>query len=708
MAIALASAVLGAAQAKVQVTSVYSVDYHGQAGVPEVGDPWFGAAGNFTITGHPNAPFTIAITCGASTYKWSNLTLGTGNFWWWGSFDSSLDGPIPVTVTVSTTGSSSTASATLAENVPAHAIEFIDARPLNATVGMVALFKQNSGVITKLENVYGQPQLTSSQGPTISYTPPASSSQVITQPLGTPIQQVKWTNMNSSSTTQVSSQESFSSTVRNSRVNSTIMRTIPWSAVQLPLPASVAQWQWSEFFCPTTAPEVISLVNGALPSNYLTTMTPWDAARAVFSAVVKRLSYNATFSAGPLAAYDQKMGQCSDFSFLFVAGLRRLGFAAHVCAGWNMGVNGTHVWAEFYMPGVGWVPADPTYSQSFDPTGASLYDFGTMTILNGRICDSLGGNCTWPDPGVNIPFLQVPWWWYWGTVVSTGSDWSTDLTTTTPVSVYVASAHLPSNGRLFGRVELQSPAGANGMNVQLSSSSNAVSVPPTLPIGGGSSAQAFPISIGSVKIDTAVTITVSSGSTHSSTTFTVHPATVTTALGAKWYAGVTNPQVTFTLSAPITIASTVNLVTNVPGWAIPASVTIPAGATSATVGAPLPVSASATPITVTSTVGTYSDTDTALAAPRPIGIFASSLALGSGAKATLTVQLATAAPAGGLIVTLSSSSTALKLAATSVTIAAGKTSGTTTVTAGTVTTPTVGTVTAMSSLGSASEDLTVL
>ena len=65
-------------------------DYHGARGTPELGDPWFGVGGDFTVSGNPTTPFSIQITCGAQTATWKNVKLTAGHHWWWGPFDSSL------------------------------------------------------------------------------------------------------------------------------------------------------------------------------------------------------------------------------------------------------------------------------------------------------------------------------------------------------------------------------------------------------------------------------------------------------------------------------------------------------------------------------------------------------------------------------------------------------------------------------------------
>ena len=706
---AFAVAVTAFCQSQVQVTSVYSIDYHSAAGVPEVGDPFYGVAGNFTITGAASSSYIIRVTYGNQVSEWDNVVLGTGDFWWWASFDASLEGPIPVNFSISTTGSSSSMSASLPVNYPTHAIEFIDAKQMNASEAFTSLFQPNTGILTKLEYIFGEPQITSSQGPTISYSPPTGAKQILTQPLGIPLQQMTWLNQNTATTNQWTAQESVSTTLHDSRVNPNIMRTVPWSAVTAPQPPDVAMWQQSELFVPTNAPEIADIIANALPANYATTMTPWDAARAVYATVVKSMTYNDTFAWDPLGAYDRGSGACGDFSYLFAVSLRSLGFATHVVAGWRTGTSVVHVWAEFYMPGVGWVPADATDSNGIDPTGTYLYHFGSVPDLNTRFCVSKGGNCTWPDTGLNIPNMQVPSWWYWSNTASnTSSDCTTSLLTPTDLSLVPATASIGAGGRMFAHVELQTPAPTTGTTVYLTSNSFAAQVPAYVAVSGGSTITTFPITIGSVTTDTVVTITAISNTTTQHASFTIHPITVAVSLDQKWYASNSNPQVSVTLSSPSSIPTVIGISSDVPGWGLPTSLTIPAGSTTGSVAWPLPVGAVPTPITVIAKLNNQTDTDTALSVPRPIGLFFPSTSSTVGSTVNLTVRLASPAPSGGVATTLSASSSMLQLKSASVTIPAGATSVTVPVIIGTSLTSSSASITATSTLGSATVTLTIL
>lgn len=75
-----------------------------------------------------------------------------------------------------------------------------------------------------------------------------------------------------------------------------------------------------------------------------------------------------------------RSGSCRDLAWLFIEGVRRLGYAARFVTGYlhNQGsgeaqtqtrapVGLTHAWAEVFVPGDGWVEFDPTNALVADP-----------------------------------------------------------------------------------------------------------------------------------------------------------------------------------------------------------------------------------------------------------------------------------------------------------------------------------------------------
>jgi transglutaminase-like putative cysteine protease len=82
-------------------------------------------------------------------------------------------------------------------------------------------------------------------------------------------------------------------------------------------------------------------------------------------------------SKGAKLAFENEYGECGDYSALFVALCRAAGIPARPVVGrWATSeAIDWHVWAEFHLPGYGWVPVDPTVA---DTTGQLEDNFGHL------------------------------------------------------------------------------------------------------------------------------------------------------------------------------------------------------------------------------------------------------------------------------------------------------------------------------------------
>ena len=143
---------------------------------------------------------------------------------------------------------------------------------------------------------------------------------------------------------------------------------------------------------------------------------------------------------------------------------------------------------------------------------------------------------------------------------------------------------------------------------------------------------------------------------------------------------------------------------------VPASVTVPAGSTSATFTVTTLSVATSTDVTITAADPGSSQSAVLTVAP-PVSVSSVTLSptlVTSGTPSTGTVTLNEAAPTGGTVVTLTSGNTAAATVPASVTVPAGSTSATFTVTTLSVATLTTVTITAANSGSSQSATLTVL
>ncbi|MGH4120704.1 transglutaminase-like domain-containing protein [Clostridium sp.] len=103
-------------------------------------------------------------------------------------------------------------------------------------------------------------------------------------------------------------------------------------------------------------------------------VNPYDKSFAIFKFVNTSMTYNLSSqyaNKGALSALTYKQGVCEDYAKLFVALCRASGIPSRTVVGYrNSGLplinnnidltNASHMWAEVYLPGYGWIISEPT------------------------------------------------------------------------------------------------------------------------------------------------------------------------------------------------------------------------------------------------------------------------------------------------------------------------------------------------------------
>ena len=131
-----------------------------------------------------------------------------------------------------------------------------------------------------------------------------------------------------------------------------------------------------ERYIESADPQIVALADEIAGSE----TNPYLLARKFYDYIVAKAHYS-LLGKGLLGAkvlMTTGVGECGDYSSLFIALSRAKGIPARPVVGyWAVsGIDQTHVWAEFYIENLGWIPVDPTIGQQ--QPGMKNYYFGSM------------------------------------------------------------------------------------------------------------------------------------------------------------------------------------------------------------------------------------------------------------------------------------------------------------------------------------------
>jgi hypothetical protein len=245
---------------------------------------------------------------------------------------------------------------------------------------------------------------------------------------------------------------------------------------------------------------------------------------------------------------------------------------------------------------------------------------------------------------------------------------------------YPAAGTVVGGNTILGYVRISPTAGASGDVIKLSSNNAGVQVPASVKVATGTTVGSFSITSNPVKAVTTATITATIGTSAEYTVVTVIPPTVSLVkVAPSPVVGGVSTKVAVYLNGkapaggfPVTVAS------NNTSVVVPATITVLAGATAANATVTTKVVSSSTTVVVTAKTGAASTETTmvlnpAVVYPAITQFSPSAGVIVGGNAATATVTLASAAGTGGDVVHLSSSTSGVTVPAT-VTVLAGKTS----------------------------------
>ncbi|QJA06409.1 transglutaminase domain-containing protein [Thermosulfurimonas marina] len=159
--------------------------------------------------------------------------------------------------------------------------------------------------------------------------------------------------------------------------------------------------------------------------------TAVEKARAIYDWVVRNMRRDPRVKGcGPgliCNTLSRRCGKCADLNSVFVALCRAAGVPAREIFGLRLSrevrdtlSGGQHCWAEFYVPGYGWVPADPAdvlkaaLVKGVSPTGPELaslreYFFGAVEPYRIELSRGRGLRLNPPQAGPPVNYFAYPY-----------------------------------------------------------------------------------------------------------------------------------------------------------------------------------------------------------------------------------------------------------------------------------------------------------
>ena len=254
-----------------------------------------------------------------------------------------------------------------------------------------------------------------------------------------------------------------------------------------------------------------------------------------------------------------------------------------------------------------------------------------------------------------------------------------------------------------GFVNLTAPAPAGHVLVDLSTSNPSITLPPNVTVSEGTTSGLFSFGALPVDVVTPVTISATYGASRASAGVTINPSVnvwvTSLALSPSTVTAGTSSTGTVTLNAPAPSGGATVQISPMSPATAPATVTVPAGSTTATFTVGTTSVSTTTQAKIWAVLNTswgaaLTVTPGAASAPTLSTLSLSPTTVTGGTSSQGTVTLSGPAPSGGSVVTLSSSNTAVATVPASMTVAAGSSSGTFTVTTRTVSAQSSATITA--------------
>ncbi len=398
------------AQVDLKLVSVKPVGPDGTS-APVLGGASYGLRVKWTVP-KTTKPYRVKFVV-ADRVGYASMNGAAGTFDQFLLFGMPLDGAIPYSATLDVDGvvsdpdrTNNVATGTFTPTPPAAAIQYFAAKTLAAKQDFSVVITKRGG-LTSLATFFGAPSTGTSQS-VLALAGPNNSAAVTTSPFSQPAYATILKPVPIGLAVWAQS-ESYKVTASSVMINAGKL-TDTWAALGS-LNSSISIYIAPEAWIPSTNASVVAYAKANLPANYQTSMLPIQAARALYQAVVRDLSYTLVWSGTALDALTTKKGNCGAFSSLYVACLRSIGIPSRPVCGYLVGTDQFHCWTEMYLPSAGWIPQDPTFANAICENGSFAYYFGVVPEMNLRASVSRAATNSASGYVINS-ILQQPCYFY--------------------------------------------------------------------------------------------------------------------------------------------------------------------------------------------------------------------------------------------------------------------------------------------------------
>ncbi|HVT13347.1 MAG TPA: transglutaminase-like domain-containing protein [Fimbriimonadaceae bacterium] len=418
--LALAASAMYGMAASFVITDAYTSKQSGSGEVkytPYVGED-YRLTVEFDQTGVASAPYNVHFDIAGQTQDVSQTNLSAGHKIVTAEIWVPLDDKVPFKITVDSAHGGPTKSGSFTPTPPSAALEFYD--PVKITGYQSQTYNLTNVTKYEFEFMSGRPDSDGWQkelSATCMFDSLSGQHKVskhdIQGPYLFPVYYSDTKNMKSPA---VTFRQDFTLQVSAQRVNPDKLRQVTWNDLKALDGINVFKhFNQPESVIQSNDPAIAKFVKDTLGSNYKSKLTPYDAARKMFMAVLKRCTYYypkpGETDKRPATAVDmlkKGFGDCGGFSILLVACYRNLGIPARTACGAWVGDDAGHCWCEMWFPHAGWIVSDGSAGNYWSENGSYAYYFGFVPDLNARFAFMRGN--TFKVNDASASWLQGPMW----------------------------------------------------------------------------------------------------------------------------------------------------------------------------------------------------------------------------------------------------------------------------------------------------------